>query len=68
MRVLTVTTSRERLTHLRKAAAQIERGRGLFLFFDIEALHNHPDLLNASWQSVSGTEEIMLSPQRNGKL
>jgi len=51
-RVLTVTTSTERLTHLMAACNQLERGHGLFLFTDTNSLATHTDTLSLPWQSV----------------
>jgi len=41
-RVLTVTTSPARAAHLAEAASQLERGRGLFLFTDLQRFRQNP--------------------------
>jgi hypothetical protein len=50
-RVLTVTTSTERVKHLIEASRQLERGQGLFLFTDLASLLAHGDILTLPWQS-----------------
>jgi len=50
-RVLTVTTSTERLSHLVEACRQLDRGQGLFLFTDLNSLLTAPDSLTLPWQS-----------------
>lgn len=50
-RVLTVTTSAERVKHLIEAARLLERGQGLFLFTDAASILAHDDILNLPWQS-----------------
>lgn len=49
-RVLTVTTSAERLKHLVEIARQLKRGQGLFLFTEVNSLIYSPDPLASSWQ------------------
>jgi DNA-binding Lrp family transcriptional regulator len=49
-RVLTVTTSAERVNSLLDACSQLQHGHGLFLFADRTILDS-PDILSASWQS-----------------
>jgi len=51
-RVLTVTTSAERAKNLASTAAQLERGRGLFMFTDIASLRAASDLLAFPWQTA----------------
>ena len=51
-RVLAVTTSAERAKNLAAAAAQLERGHGLFMFTDIASLHGATDLLTFPWQTA----------------
>lgn len=51
-RVLTVTSSPERAEHLAQAAAQLERGHGLFLFSDIASLREHADPCTLPWLSA----------------
>jgi DNA-binding Lrp family transcriptional regulator len=50
-RVLTVTTSAERVKHLIEAGRQLERGQGLFLFTDLASLLAHGDILTLPWQT-----------------
>jgi hypothetical protein len=50
-RVLTVTTSAERVKHLIEACRQLERGQGLFLFTDLASLLAHGDILTLQWQT-----------------
>jgi DNA-binding Lrp family transcriptional regulator len=50
-RVLTVTTSVERVNHLIDACRQLERGQGLFLFTDLASLLAHDNILTLPWQS-----------------
>lgn len=51
-RVLTVTSSRARLKTMLEACRTLERGRGLFLFTDAEALRTSPNLLDMPWVSA----------------
>jgi DNA-binding Lrp family transcriptional regulator len=50
-RVLTVTTSAERMKHLIDASRKLERGQGLFLFTDLASLLAHDDILTLPWQT-----------------
>lgn len=50
-RVLTVTSSSERLTCMLDACRALKRGQGLFLFADTESFRSHSDVLSLSWQS-----------------
>ena len=59
-RVLTVTTSTDRLTHLVEACRQLDRGQGLFLFTDLNSFHAIPDPLTLLWQSVRSGQAIRL--------
>ena len=59
-RVLTVTTSPDRLSHLVEACHQLERGQGLFLFTDLNSFHAIPDPLTLLWQSVRSGQAIRL--------
>ena len=49
-RVLTVTTSRERLESMHTACRSLPRGHGLFLFTDAAALNQAPDILTHPWR------------------
>lgn len=51
-RVLTVTSSPERVKTLAEACRQLERGQGLFLFTDAEAFRTHGDSLALPWASA----------------
>ncbi len=51
-RVLTVTTNTKRVKHLIEACGKLERGRGLFLFTDIESVHSKPDFFSLAWQTA----------------
>jgi hypothetical protein len=51
-RVLTVTTSAERVKHLIEACAQLKRGHGLFLFADADSFRRHADPLSFPWQTA----------------
>jgi hypothetical protein len=55
-RVLTVTTSAERVKTLVSACSQLKRGRGLFLFADRTILERPSDILSAKWQSGKAGE------------
>ena len=59
-RVLTVTTSADRLTHLVTACRQLERGRGLFLFTDMNLFLAGPDPLVLPWQSARPGQAVRL--------
>ena len=59
-RVLTITTSTDRLTHLVAACRQLERGQGLFLFTDLNSLLASPDPLVLSWQGARPDQIVRL--------
>ena len=64
-RVLTVTTSAERVKHLIEACRQLERGQGLFLFTDLASLTVHGDILTLPWQTCQpGKTETCLEVRR----
>ena len=50
-RVLTVTTSAERVNRLVEACGRLENGQGLFLFADKKALSAHGDILTLPWKT-----------------
>ena len=52
-RVLTVTTSTERVDHLVDASSKLKHGKGLFLFTDMATLKGQNALL-APWRTVTG--------------
>lgn len=51
-RVLTVTSTPQRVVTLVEACCQLERGRGLFLFTDAESFRAHANPLAFSWASA----------------
>lgn len=60
-RVLTVTTSPERVQSLMEACSHLERGQGLFLFADKSILQNPESLLDSVWQTSKGRSASLLS-------
>lgn len=58
-RVLTVTTSADRVTNLVDVCQSLKSARGLFLFTDISSLRA-TDPLAAQWQSASGGPRVRL--------
>jgi hypothetical protein len=52
-RVLTITTSAERVKHLVETCSKLKRGKGLFLFTDIGTL-KCTNMLLAPWQTGRG--------------
>jgi len=61
-RVLTVTTSGERVKSLVNACAKLERGHGLFLFGEKTALENPDILFTPLWQTGRSGEFSSLLP------
>jgi hypothetical protein len=61
-RVLTVTTSAERVASLVNACSQLKSGRGLFLFANQTILENFSDIFSASWQTGRPGETASLLP------
>jgi hypothetical protein len=59
-RVLTVTTSAERVKHLIEASHQLERGQGLFLFTDLASLAAHGDILTLPWRTGKSEPETLI--------
>jgi hypothetical protein len=59
-RVLTVTTSVERVQSLANACAQLKSGHGLFLFADRSVLGNPADIFSALWQTGRPGESTTL--------
>jgi len=59
-RVLTVTTSAERLNSLVQACSKLERGQGLFLFADQAILEKPGDMFLAVWQSGKDGQTVSL--------
>jgi hypothetical protein len=50
-RVLTITTSAERVTSLVNACSELKRGHGLFLFTDQATFEQHGDVFSLPWQT-----------------
>jgi hypothetical protein len=50
-RVLTVTTSKQRVQGIKDACHDLAHGHGLFLFLDAAALAAHGDVLAIQWQT-----------------
>jgi len=59
-RVLTVTSSPERVETLLSASRQLKRGQGLFLFTDRDAFLSCPDALSAPWRNGKGIVETLI--------
>jgi len=59
-RVLTVTTSTDRLTHLVEACRQLDRGQGLFLFTDMKSLLTGHDPLTMPWHGARPEQSVRL--------
>jgi Replication-relaxation len=70
-RVLTVTTTPARVRSMIDACRALERGRGLFLFTDVEAFRTHEDPLALAWHcGRCGSPESLtdgLSPKTVGR-
>jgi DNA-binding Lrp family transcriptional regulator len=64
-RVLFVTTTPERVDHLVAACAKLPRGHGLFLFTDIQALHEATSIYTHPWNTVSGKKDLVW-PEAHG--
>lgn len=59
-RVLTVTTSTERLTHLIEISRQLKHGQGLFLFTDMNSLLSTSDPITLPWQGARAGQTAYL--------
>jgi hypothetical protein len=59
-RVLTVTTSTERVKSLVAACAKLERGQGLFLFADRTVLEKVGDMFSPIWQTGKQGKTVSL--------
>src|SRR2546430_2407219 len=59
-RVLTVTTSAERMGSLANACSQLKTGHGLFLFPDRAALDKSGDILSLRWHTGRSGETATL--------
>jgi hypothetical protein len=60
VRVLTVTTSAERVKSLLNACSQLKRGQGLFLFADRTVLEKPGHILLPLWQTGKGGRTVSL--------
>ncbi len=61
-RVLTVTTSAERVESMIAACSELKSGHGLFLFCDWAALQQHGHMLSAPWKTGRRGEAASLLP------
>src|ERR1017187_3137353 len=59
-RVLTITTSAERLKSLVEACSKLERGQGLFLFADRTVLEKPDDMFLAVWRTGKDGQTVSL--------
>jgi hypothetical protein len=59
-RVLTITTSTERVKSLVNACSKLERGQGLFLFADRTVLEKPCDMFLAVWQTAKDDQTVSL--------
>jgi hypothetical protein len=59
-RVLTVTTSAERVKSLVEACSKLERGQGLFLFADQTVLEKSDDMFAPVWQTSKEGQTVSL--------
>jgi hypothetical protein len=59
-RVLTITTSAQRVKSLVNACSQLERGQGLFLFADRTVLEKPGDMFLAVWKIGKGGRTVSL--------
>jgi hypothetical protein len=59
-RVLTITTSTERVKSLVEACSKLERGQGLFLFADRKVLEEPGDIFSAVWQTGKKGQTVSL--------
>lgn len=62
-RVLTVTSSPERVGHLVAACQRLERGHRLFLFTDRDSFLRHPDPFTAPMLNGKGERDCLLKAQ-----
>jgi hypothetical protein len=60
VRVLTVTTSPERIKSLLNACGQVKRGQGLFLFADRTVLEKPGHIFRPMWQTGKGGQTVSL--------
>jgi hypothetical protein len=61
-RVLTVTTTAERVESMAEACSQLRSGHGLFLFCDHATMEQHGDLLAMRWKTGRRGETDRLLP------
>lgn len=62
-RVLTVTSSSERVRHLVEACQRLERGHRLFLFTDLDSFTKHPDPFTAPMLNGKGEVDCLMEVQ-----
>ena len=67
-RVLTVTTSAERVKSIVKACLQLKGGRGLFLFSDKTVLEKPGDFFSKLWQTATPGQTTSVLPEMNLRL
>ena len=60
-RVLTVTTSRQRVQGIIEACQGLAHGHGLFLFLDAASLAKHGDILTIPWQTCRPEQTATLT-------
>ena len=53
-RVITVTSSPQRVSSMVETCRQLERGQGLFLFTDLNSFRVSPDVLAGAWRNGHG--------------
>ena len=65
LRVLTITSSAERVASMRAAVSEITNGKGggMFLFADAVSLAEHGDPLTLPWITTAGTAKIDEPPR-----
>ena len=65
VRVLTITTSTERVASMLAAVREITggRGSGMFLFADAAMIAAHPDPFTTPWQTTNGCVRIDVPPR-----
>jgi len=56
-RVLTVTTSQQRIGNLQDACSHLQKGHGLFLFAEIASVQSTTDILSLGWHTPKGDLE-----------
>jgi hypothetical protein len=67
-RVLTVTTSDERVKSLVDACSKLKRGQGLFLFADQTILEKPAEFFSTVWQTATSGQTTILLPEMGFQL